>query len=513
MTVDRPHHHAAHRRGGHGRLRRGALRRRPGHHGADASSTSAAGSGSTRPCAARPGTAPELAAAAGIDARYAREWLEQQAVAGTLTVDDVTAAPDERRFTLPEEHAIVLLDEEHPAYTGALADVVGPMVRTFDQLVERLPHRRGRGLLRLRPPRHAGRLHPPDVRQRAWWPTWLPRLPDIQARLEAGEPLRIADIGCGEGWAGIYLAEAYPHVTVDGFDLDDTSIAQARKHASERGVADRVRFEVQDVTDTSFGDRYDLVLAVEVVHDLSDPVDALAAMERISRPDGAVLVVDENAAETFDARRRPDPAAPLRLQRAALPARRPQPRALRRHRHRDAPRHLRGLRHPGRLQDRRQCSPSSTSSSASTASAADQQSERDVAHVDRADRRSPVLTPGFGRLNENDVARAGIADDGVGQCRQGRRPSVGATVRRPVGTHGCPLPPPAVQQPSFHRCSSEPLAMRREAEDVHRRGTAGPRRHDGPVWASRPDRPEPSHPRSRVVDVDQHEGERWSRVA
>ena len=65
---------------------------------------------------------------------------------------------------------------------------------------------------------------------------------------------------------------------------------QARKHASERGVADRVHFEVQDVTDTSFGRTYDLVLAIEMVHDLADPVDALAAMERISRPDGAVLV-------------------------------------------------------------------------------------------------------------------------------------------------------------------------------------------------------------------------------
>ena len=135
MTVTEPTT-TARRRGGHGRLRRGALRRRPGHHGADASSTSAACSGSTRPCAARPAPPPELAAAAGIDARYAREWLEQQAAAGVLTVDDATAAPDERRFTLPEEHAIVLLDEEHPAYTGALADVVGPIVRTFDQLVE-----------------------------------------------------------------------------------------------------------------------------------------------------------------------------------------------------------------------------------------------------------------------------------------------------------------------------------------------------------------------------------------
>jgi SAM-dependent methyltransferase len=245
-----------------------------------------------------PRTAPELATAAGIDGRYAQEWLEQQAFAGTLTVDDPTSAPDARRYALPEEHAIVLLDEEHPAYTGAVADFVTPIAHTLDALVDAFGS--GQGI-----PFADYHLH--DMQAGFTRPmfandlvsTWLPALPDVQARLEAGEPLRIADIGCGEGWASIYLAEAYPHVTVDGFDLDDASIAQARKHAAERGVGDRVRFEVQDVTDTSFGARYDLVIACEMVHDLADPVDALAAMDRISRPDGVVLVIDENTADTF----------------------------------------------------------------------------------------------------------------------------------------------------------------------------------------------------------------------
>ncbi|MET0902799.1 MAG: class I SAM-dependent methyltransferase [Acidimicrobiales bacterium] len=245
-----------------------------------------------------PRTPAELAGAAGIDERYAREWLEQQAMAGTLTVDDADAEPGDRRFALPEEHAIVLLDEEHPAYTGALADFLDPLVRTLDHVLEAF--RTGAGVAFAEYHLHdmqAGFTRPMFANDLV--ATWIPGLPDIQARLDAGEPLRIADIGCGEGWASIYLAEAYPHITVDGFDLDDTSIAQARKHASERGVADRVRFEVQDVTDTAFGRTYDLVLAIEMVHDLADPVDALAAMERISRPDGAVLVIDENATERF----------------------------------------------------------------------------------------------------------------------------------------------------------------------------------------------------------------------
>ncbi len=247
-----------------------------------------------------PRTSVELAAAAGVDERYAREWLEQQAVAGAVGVDDASAEATARRYELPEEHALVLLDEEHPAYSGALADVIGPLVLSIDLVTDAF--RTGEGV-----PFAAYGLH--DMQAGFTRPMfasslvaeWLPALPDVQARLEAGEPLRVADFGCGEGWAGIYLAEAYPHVTVDGFDLDDASVAQARKHASARGVADRVRSEVQDVTDPAFRGQYDLVMATEVIHDLADPVDALRAMRRLAGGGGSVLIIDENAAESFAA--------------------------------------------------------------------------------------------------------------------------------------------------------------------------------------------------------------------
>ena len=44
-------------------------------------------------------TSAELASLAGIAERYAREWLEQQAVAGVVEVDDASQPPEERRFT------------------------------------------------------------------------------------------------------------------------------------------------------------------------------------------------------------------------------------------------------------------------------------------------------------------------------------------------------------------------------------------------------------------------------
>lgn len=243
-------------------------------------------------------SAPEVAARAGVDARYAREWLEHQAVAGILTVDDPAAEPDERRYTLPEAHAAVLLDEEHPFYSGALADIAPVIARSLDLVADAF--RTGAGVPYAAYGFHgmqAGFTRPMFANSLVT--EWVPALPDVQARLDAGEALRIVDIGCGEGWLGIYLAEAYPNVTVDAFDLDDTSVALARKHAADRGVADRVRVEVRDVSEPSFDGRYDLAIACEVIHDLADPVGALTAVRRMTADGGAVLIIDEKAAESF----------------------------------------------------------------------------------------------------------------------------------------------------------------------------------------------------------------------
>lgn len=243
-------------------------------------------------------TAGELAVATGVDERYTREWLEHQAVAGVLTVEDAAAAPTARRYGLPEAHAVALLDEEHPAYAGALVDVARVIAQSLGTVSDAF--RTGAGV-----PYAAYGLH--DMQAGFSRPLfaasltgeWLPAVGDIHARLEAGEALRIADFGCGEGWAAIYLAEAYPAATVHGYDLDDASIANARRHAAERGVGDRVSFELRDVTAPDFTGRYDLVMACEFIHDLADPVAALAAMRRVTAPDGAVFIIDENAAENF----------------------------------------------------------------------------------------------------------------------------------------------------------------------------------------------------------------------
>jgi 2-polyprenyl-3-methyl-5-hydroxy-6-metoxy-1,4-benzoquinol methylase len=246
-----------------------------------------------------PQTAADLAAGAGIHARYASEWLEQQSVAGIIAVED-GAEGENRRYTLPPAHAPVLLDPDSPLYAVPLAELVPIVGKVDDQLVAAF--RAGTGV-----PYDAYGIH--DAQAGFTRPLfvnllaneWVPAIPELHERLKADPPARVVEIGCGEGVAAITLARAYPAIRVDGFDLDEASIAQARRNAAEAGVADRVTFEVRDVADASLAGSYDAAFAFEMIHDLSRPVDALGTLRRITADDGFVIVADEAVGDEFEA--------------------------------------------------------------------------------------------------------------------------------------------------------------------------------------------------------------------
>ena len=98
------------------------------------------------------------------------------------------------------------------------------------------------------------------------------------------------------------MAQAYPSARVDGFDLDEPSIELARANAAEAGLNGRLTFQARDAADVAGMAQYDLVLALESIHDMSDPVAVLASMRRLVKEDGTVLVIDERVGDTFTPR-------------------------------------------------------------------------------------------------------------------------------------------------------------------------------------------------------------------
>jgi SAM-dependent methyltransferase len=247
-------------------------------------------------------TEAEIAAATGVAPRYAREWLEQQAVAGYLTCDDPTRPPERRRYQLPPGHAEVLLDADSPYHAAPLAGILAGVARVLPQLLEAYRSGGGvsyaaygpqlrRGIAALNRPMFLHELAS----------SWLPAVPEIDRRLRSTPPARVLDLGCGLGASAIALARAYPRVQVLGVDLDQASATEARARAAEAGVGDRVTFVVGDAAHLTAEAPFQLVTIFEALHDMGDPVGALRAARALLAADGQVLVADERVADAFTA--------------------------------------------------------------------------------------------------------------------------------------------------------------------------------------------------------------------
>ncbi|QWF23311.1 methyltransferase domain-containing protein [Nocardioides sp. LMS-CY] len=243
-----------------------------------------------------PASANELARRTGTHARYAREWLEQQAVAGLLTVES-DGGPDDRRFAIPASTAEVMTDPTSLAYLAPLGRMFGAVGPVLPQLLE--AYRNGGGV--------SWDQLGDDAREsqadanRPWYEKQLgPALAGVPAVHDAlaAPGCRVLDVGCGAGWSSISLARAYPSATVLGVDVDEPSIALAEDNARAAGVDDRVRFVSRDAALLPDG-TVDVAFAFECVHDMPRPVDVLSAVRRALAPGGSLVVMDEAVADAF----------------------------------------------------------------------------------------------------------------------------------------------------------------------------------------------------------------------
>lgn len=248
-----------------------------------------------------PATPVELAARTGTVERYAREWLEQQAVAGFLSVDDADAEADEREYGLPEAHKPIFVDEENPNYVAPLATLAIGVLQPLEALLA--AYRGGGGvpyeaygadtrdgISALNRPMFANQLA-----------GWLGSIPEVDTRLRAEPSARVGDIACGSGWSSIALARAYPHATIDAIDVDPASIETARANVAAAGLGHRIRPVLHDASDPSPDGRYDLITIFEALHDMNHPVEALRAARAMLGDGGSVLIADERVADSFTA--------------------------------------------------------------------------------------------------------------------------------------------------------------------------------------------------------------------
>lgn len=248
-------------------------------------------------------TPSELAAETSTHERYAREWLEQQAMAGfvELVPEHPQGGSDPappHRFILPEGgvEAFVL--------PGSLTAVM-PMVRMLRAGFAHMPellhaYRTGGGV----PWAQLGdeaRNSQADG-NKPWFEQRLaPALASVESlqKVLSRPGARIADLGCGCGWSTVALARAYPGSSVTGIDIDGPSIAQAQDNARAWNLEERATFLLADAGDPLEAASQDAVFIFEALHDMPFPEQVLSAARRMVKPDGVVVVMDEATADAF----------------------------------------------------------------------------------------------------------------------------------------------------------------------------------------------------------------------
>lgn len=232
-----------------------------------------------------PATSEELAARTGLNERYLREWIFGSSAAGYLEFDKAT-----RKVSIPKAHIPVLAEECGPMFLGATLSMVHEILKPYGEVVDSF--RQGGGVnydtydssMWTNLERHSCVRYSNLLVQQ-----WMPLLPEVSSRLEAGA--RFADFGCGAGGSTVELAKAFPKAQFVGYDLLDDNIRLAEEKAKQAGVADRVSFRRLNLTDGA-PERYDVIATFDVIHDMADPKAGLRTLRDAVSDNGVYLLMD-----------------------------------------------------------------------------------------------------------------------------------------------------------------------------------------------------------------------------
>jgi len=228
-----------------------------------------------------------LAARAGLDERYVREWLGAMTAAGVVEHD-----PEARTYRLPPEHAASLTRSAAPDNLAVYAQHIPGLAAVEDEIVACF--RTGGGV----PYERYARFHEVMAEDsgQSVLPVLethiLPLVPGLLDRLRAG--IDVVDLGCGRGRAVNQLASRFPASRFVGFELDPDAVAFARAEAAGSGITNAT-FHARDLrgyAEEAAPSAFDLATTFDAVHDQPDPLSLVRGIRRTLRADGVYLAQD-----------------------------------------------------------------------------------------------------------------------------------------------------------------------------------------------------------------------------
>lgn len=242
--------------------------------------------------ASAPGTSAQIAAAAGLNERYVREWLGGVVTAGVVDYD-----PAADTYSLPQHRAAVLTRAAGPDNLARVAQFI-PLLAEVEQKIIGC-FRNGGGLSYSEYPRFHTLMaeESGEVFDAALVDVILPMAEGLPERLREGAD--VADIGCGSGHAINLMAQAFPASRFTGIDFSDEGLAAGRAEAARLGLTN-ADFVAADVAELDMAESYDVITVFDAIHDQAAPAAVLANIYRALRPGGTFLMVDVKASSRLE---------------------------------------------------------------------------------------------------------------------------------------------------------------------------------------------------------------------
>ena len=234
-------------------------------------------------------TSDQLAERTGYSERWVREWLLGQAAAGLVT------RSAEATYSLEPEAVRVLVEENTLAFAAG-AFIGGFHPDRIDEMAEAF--RTGLGVtyegLGLPVARQMDRMNKPWVGDYLI-STVLPSVDGLVEKLESGAD--VADVGCGGGISVRAVAERFPASTIVGYEPSGHAVARARRRVA--GLANASVRQARG-EELPVGARYDLVIALDCMHDVPFPDRVASAIHRCLKEDGVWLIKDMKCSDVFE---------------------------------------------------------------------------------------------------------------------------------------------------------------------------------------------------------------------
>lgn len=112
---------------------------------------------------------------------------------------------------------------------------------------------------------------------------------ELRRLLRGADRMKVLDAGCGFGQYSYFCASRFPQVSIVAVDVKDDQISDCTSFFRKKNIKN-VQFAVEDLTQLTHDNEFDLVLSVDVMEHIENDVSVFRNFHRALKSSGVLLV-------------------------------------------------------------------------------------------------------------------------------------------------------------------------------------------------------------------------------